>query len=157
MKLLGERVVVNARQANLTVELAPHTSAGSMASAATSSAVGVHLFAWHYDSLSPRAEVEALVKQKRLEASSEFQQGPSEPEQRYREERQLLLERRVVPLVVLPEYVGLSTSIRNWIPASWGEWRLADVWLDQGEAVTAGADHSSPKNSATVPVPGVKP
>src|SRR5208282_3267365 len=111
--------------------------------------LGLHLFAWHYDSLSSRAELDALLKQLHLEPAAENSQPFIDPEQRFAEERRLLEERRVLPLVLLPEYVGIATPVRNWMPARWGAWRLADVWLEKGESAppgpTAGA---SPENSA---------
>jgi len=55
-KLIGERVAVNARQANLLVQVALPGSAGNSPTPAS----GLHLFAWHYDSLSPHAELEVL-------------------------------------------------------------------------------------------------
>jgi hypothetical protein len=159
MKLLGERVAVNARQANLTVQLLPHAATGAGTSNASNSAanpVGLHLFAWHYDSLSPRAELEAMVKQLHLQEGAETQQNLNEPEQRFAEERRLLDERRVLPLVVLPEYVGIGANVRNWMPSRWGQWRLADVWLEQGETVPA-SDNPSPRNSESVRIPGARP
>lgn len=37
---------------------------------------------------------------------------------------------RVIPVAHLPEAVGLGAAVRNWLPRRWGEWRLADVWMD---------------------------
>jgi ABC-type transport system substrate-binding protein len=152
MKLLAERVAVNARQANLSVQVITHIVSSTGGAAPISSAtppMGMHLFTWHYDSLSPRVELDALLRQLHLEPSAENSLPFIEPEQRFTEERRLLEERRVLPLVLLPEYVGIATPVRNWMPARWGAWRLADVWLEKGEsappAPTAGA---SPENSA---------
>jgi len=153
MKLLAERVAVNARQANLSVQLALHTASATGAAASvpsTNPPMGLHLFTWHYDSLSPRAELDALLKQLHLVPAPENSQPLIDPEQRFAEERRLLEERRVIPLVLLPEYVGIATPVRNWMPARWGEWRLADVWLEKGEtAPSAPAGGASPDNSAT--------
>jgi len=70
-------------------------------------------------------------------------------------------ERRVLPLVALPEYIGLSQKVRDWMPARWGEWHLADVWLDLSES--SPAQHAN-SNTAATPVtqlptasPGAKP
>jgi peptide/nickel transport system substrate-binding protein len=51
-------------------------------------------------------------------------------EANYSTERKLLEDFRVVPLFHLTEIYGLSTRVRNWDPQSWGDWRLAGVWLD---------------------------
>ncbi len=152
MKLLAERVAVNARQANLSVQVVLHLASATGGAAASSPAnppLGMHLFSWHYDSLSPRVELDALLKQLHLGPPPENALPFVEPEQRFAEERRLLEERRIIPLVLLPEYVGIASPVRNWMPARWGEWRLADVWLEKGETVQpAPAGGASPDNSA---------
>jgi ABC-type transport system substrate-binding protein len=161
MKLLGERVAVNARQANLSVQVVTHSTSATGGAAPVSSAspsIGLHLFAWHYDSLSPRAELEAMVNQFHLERAPESTQQLADPEQRYAAERRMLEERRVFPLVLLPEYVGIASPVRNWMPARWGEWRLADVWLEKGESAPAAPNGgASPDNSAVPHGRGVHP
>jgi len=161
MKLLGERVAVNARQANLSVQVVTHSTSASGGAAPVSPAnpsIGLHLFAWHYDSLSPRAEFEAMVNQLHLEQVPESYQQLADPEQRYAEERRILEERRVLPLVLLPEYVGIAAPVRNWMPARWGEWRLADVWLEKGESAPAVPNGSaSPDNSVAPHGEGAHP
>ena len=154
MKLLGERVAVNARQANLSVQVVAHSTPAIGGAAPVSSnnpAIGLHLFAWHYDSLSPRAELEAMVSQLHLKLPSENTQPLADPEQRYAEERRLLEERRVLPLVLLPEYVGIAPPVRNWMAARWGEWRLADVWLEKGESMPAAPNGGASPDSSAVP------
>jgi len=69
----------------------------------------------------------------------------------YAREKKLLEERRVLPLVVLPEYVGLGPKVRDWMPAQWGEWHLADVWLDVPEP---SAEQRGNSNATS---PGAKP
>ena len=158
MKLLGERVAVNARQANLSVQVLLHTPGNSSSSTSTSqAAAGLHLFAWHYDTISPRAELDALARQFALKESGEGTQSVSDPEQLYALERRFLDERRILPLVVLPEYMGIGGNVRNWSPARWGEWRLADVWLDQTENAAGGADNFIPCDSSLACVPGGRP
>jgi len=51
-------------------------------------------------------------------------------ERTYEYERALISECQLIPLVVLPQYVGLSPRLRNWLPERWNAWHLADVWLD---------------------------
>ncbi len=161
MKLLAERVAVNARQANLSVQVVTHSTPASGGAAPVSpanSSIGLHLFAWHFDSLSPRAELEAMVTQLHLEPPPETSQPLADPEQRYTAERRILEDRRVLPLVLLPEYVGIASPVRNWMPARWGEWRLADVWLDKVESAPAAPNGgASPENSAPPHGMGVHP
>lgn len=136
-RLIGERVVVNARQAGLSMQLAAQSdnpveerevSTGKNIAGETF----VRLFAWRYTLLSPRAEMDAMVNALHLEnAAADTPAGDSG--QLYEAERALLDEKEILPLVILPDYVGLSPAVRDWLPTNWGEWNLADVWLDRGE------------------------
>jgi hypothetical protein len=150
-KLMAERVAVNARQANLLVQVAFPGSAGNSSAPAS----GLHLFAWRYDSLSPRAALEAFMKQ--LLGGSDLPVNAMDPEQLFAQERRLLEERRILPLVLLPEYAGVRTNVHNWNASPWGDWRLADVWLDSEDAVTTKAPSGPQKNSSTARDPGARP
>jgi hypothetical protein len=61
----------------------------------------------------------------------------SDHEQLYAREYQALEERRILPLIVRAEAVGLAPTVRDWMPARWGEWHLADVWLETSEPAPA--------------------
>jgi hypothetical protein len=148
-RLLGERVAVNARQAAILVQVInrPIARAG-FAEAAPSEPSdppsGVHLFAWRYSSLSSRAELDSMFAAYNLTESSEGNITSTEHEQLYERERRILDEWRVVPLVTEAESVGLGPTLRDWMPARWGEWHLADVWLELPEpAVPQGSNAGS--------------
>lgn len=153
MKLLGERVAVNARQADLSIQLVSHSASSATNVPAEPPGIGLHLFAWRYDSLSPRAELQSLAQHLHSEKGEEVAAEPSDPERLFAEERRLLEDRRVLPLLLLPEYVGIAGNVRNWSVAPSGEWRLADVWLDSSESVTSGPDGPPGRSLA----PGVHP
>jgi peptide/nickel transport system substrate-binding protein len=148
MKLLGERVAVNARQANISIQPVSHSASSSSAAGTNSPAVGLHLFAWHYDSLSPRANLQALAHHLHSETAPEFAADSADPEKLYAEERSLLDARQVLPLVLLPEYVGIAPNVRNWSAAPSGEWRLADVWLESSEPSASNTGITSGGNAA---------
>jgi len=150
-KLMGERVAVNARQANLAVQVMLPANANN----SPAPAVGLHLFAWHYDSLSPRADLEAFVKQ--LLDGGDLPVNTTDPEQLFAQERRLLEERRILPLVLLPEYAGIRANVHNWNASPWGDWWLADMWLDSEDPMTTKAPTSPQKNSSTVRSPGARP
>lgn len=151
MKLLGERVAVNARQANISIQLVPHTPP-SGTNAPGSASVGLHLFAWHYDSLSPRVELHALAQQMHADTTAKPEPGDelTNPERLYAEEHRLLDEREVLPLLLIPEYVGIAPNVRNWSADPSGAWRLGDVWLEVSESATSGPEEA-PKSRATPP------
>jgi MarR-like DNA-binding transcriptional regulator SgrR of sgrS sRNA len=138
-KLLGERVAINTRQSSILVQVVnrPLLRASANNSSNSSDPAAVHLFAWHYSSLSPRVELETMRSSLQFADSKDRAALSAEPEQLYAREKKLLEERQVLPLVVLPEYIGLSQKVRDWLPARWGEWHLADVWLDRTEPAAA--------------------
>jgi len=148
MKLLGERVSINARQANLSVQLVPHAVGGTATASGPSPATGLHLFAWHYDSLSPRVNLQEMVQYLRAETAAEGANESTNPERLFADESGLLGTRQVLPLMVLPEYVGIASNVRNWSVGPSGEWRLADVWLEIGEAAASNGDGSGEPNGA---------
>jgi peptide/nickel transport system substrate-binding protein len=150
MKLLGERIAVNARQANIAVQLVPHASSSS--SSATPAA-GLHLFVWRYNSLSPRTELLGLAHYLHSEATADTLPVTTDTEKLYAEERRLLEGRQILPLLLLPDYVGIAPNVRNWAVAPSGEWRLADVWLDSNEP--AASNTEAPQGRTTAP--GVHP
>jgi peptide/nickel transport system substrate-binding protein len=153
MKLLGERVAVNARQANLSIQVVSRgPSSGSPAAAASSLGAGLRLFVWHYESLSARTELQALARYLHAETSVQAAAETTDPEKLYAEERRLLDERQLLPLLLLPEYVGIAPNVRNWSAAPSGEWRLADVWLDSSEPAAHDSEAAAGGGNATVGV-----
>lgn len=147
-KLIAERVAINARQAGIPTQIQTRGAAREVGASSSSGAnagrvtdaAGVRLVGWRYSSLSDRAELDAMS------AALQLERGDAEPafedaEQLYGRERRLISERTLIPLVVMPEYVGLSAAVRDWMPERWGAWHLADVWLDgkKSLAIPAGA------------------
>jgi peptide/nickel transport system substrate-binding protein len=153
MKLLGERVAVNARQANISVQIVSHLAPSAGSTPTNPPATGLHLFAWHFDSLSPRAELQALAQHLHSGVGDESAAESADPEKLFAEERRLLEERQLLPLVLLPEYAGIAPGVRNWTAAPSGEWRLADVWLDSAEPVASDSEATTGPSAA----PGVHP
>src|SRR6266481_4520357 len=72
-------------------------------------------------------------------------------------ERVAVNARQANLLVQLPEYAGVRANVHNWNASPWGDWRLADVWLDSEDAVTTKAPTSPQKNSSTARNPGARP
>jgi hypothetical protein len=78
--------------------------------------------------------------------NGEMPQPMQDVGQLYEQERALLDKKEILPLVNLPDYVALSPAVRDWLPTLWGEWNLADVWLDRGEKTPANSpDAAVPK------------
>lgn len=143
-RLLAERVAVNARQAGVAVQ--PLGKVARSGDSATAEKADLHLFAWRISTLSPGEELRMSAKAAHVEMNAEGKL--SEPDQRYAEEKKILEGRRVIPLVALPDYAGLGANVRDWQASPWGEWKLADVWLE-----TPGAQKNAPPAAAS----GAKP
>jgi ABC-type transport system substrate-binding protein len=166
-KLLGERVAVNARQSSIAVQIvnasAQHSAGNADSASPAVQPAGVHLFVWRYSSLAPRAELDSLVTTMHLEKTVDTSTvTSSDPEQLYAREKRILGERQILPLIALPEFVGLGQNVRDWMPASWGEWHLADVWLDGSSSSASqpgAASSAEPTAMPLAPVsnPGAKP
>ena len=60
-------------------------------------------------------------------------------------------------LVLLPEYAGVRANVHNWNASPWGDWRLADVWLDSEDSMTTKTPAGPQKNSSTARSPGARP
>lgn len=123
-RLLAERVAINARQAGIGVQVVNRTAAQDVPAQ-------LMLFSWRYTSLSPTEELRAMAVNLSLQTPSSSTNWTADPGRSYEIERSALGERRILPLVLLPEYFGVSASVRDWMPTAWGDLRLADVWLDR--------------------------
>ncbi|MGC1617255.1 MAG: hypothetical protein WA765_02080 [Candidatus Acidiferrum sp.] len=82
-------------------------------------------------------------------------------QQLYARERRILGEWRVLPLVTEAESTGLGPTVRDWMPSRWGEWHLAEVWLElPGSAGNASNEtNAAPQSSlpSRVAAHGAKP
>ena len=152
-KLLGERVAVNARQAGILVQVLnrPEGHGGTTPPESARPTSGVHLFAWHYSSLSSRAELDSMFAAYNLTEPSEVDATRTDHQQLYERERGVLQDWRILPLITEAESVGIGATVRDWMPSRWGEWHLADVWLEPPEP--AQADASSVTRNAAVSSP----
>jgi MarR-like DNA-binding transcriptional regulator SgrR of sgrS sRNA len=145
-RLVAERVAVNARQAGLIVQVQSRTAAHPASGTGAQPEPALRLVRRRIGSLAPRAALSSLVAELGLHEAANVS-ASADPEQLYERERDLVDARYIIPLVYIPESVGLSATVRDWMPSRWGEWRLADVWLD--------VPGSPPKNdsSGTAPAP----
>jgi peptide/nickel transport system substrate-binding protein len=138
-KLIGERVAVNARAAGLTLQIAPKAAARAASDGTTAKGENeAQLIAWRYSSLSAREDLEILASAWHWKIPESGM--PAEAEARYAWEKRMMDEKDILPLVTVPDFAALDARVRNWSPAPWGEWRLADVWLDSSEPAPSARD-----------------
>jgi hypothetical protein len=129
---VAERIVVNAREAGITV-----TPDAIQRSAPP--VPDVVLVRWRMESQHPRESLASFLEAIHaagIDAGEACEVLPDSatPEQIYECERGIVSGYRVIPLVWLPQVYGSSARVRDWKAPAPGEgWPLADVWLD-GEA-----------------------
>jgi peptide/nickel transport system substrate-binding protein len=114
---IAERIALNAREAGVVVQVAP------------GGAADVRLARVPLRSRDSEQALAAYAVAFGMAAAFKAPPVPS-PEARLDAEQKLLEDGRVVPLFHVPQIVGISSRVRNWNPEPWGDWRLADVWLD---------------------------
>jgi peptide/nickel transport system substrate-binding protein len=133
-RAVAERVALNARDAGLSVQ--------AVAASATNGA-DMRLVRLRLETVDAGRALESLAgavgEQLALARGTE-----TDPAQLYAAERALLESRHVIPLAHLPETLGVGAMVRNWMPRRWGQWRLADVWLDTAEKPAGGEAPAEP-------------
>jgi hypothetical protein len=137
---VAERIVVNAKEAGMSVraQAMPGASAGadkSRGAAGQATHVDVELVRWRMTSPLPGVALKDFLARIFLGPLVGVEAGAfpeaASPEDIYKQQRAVLNTYRVVPLVWLPQVYGLSARVRDWKAPGPGEnWPLADVWLD---------------------------
>ena len=112
-RVLAERIVLNARDAGLRLQLA-------------AGAADVKLVRVPLASLDPAVALTEMaaslgVPQAKIDGSS--------VDDLHAAESAILKSQRVIPLLHLRRACAVSKTVRNWSNARDGAWRLADVWL----------------------------
>jgi ABC-type transport system substrate-binding protein len=149
-KLIGERIVVNARSAGLALQMITKTGVAQTGDlAGTKTETDAQLVAWRYTSLSPRDALEGMAVAWRWEIPEGG--APADADARYAWEKRMMDERNLLPLVAVPDFAAADARVRNWSPAPWGEWRLADVWLVQAEAAGTARDATAKSETRARP------
>jgi peptide/nickel transport system substrate-binding protein len=115
-RTVAERVALNAREAGITMQLAPGERSDVRL---------VRLRLGSVESAQALAEFAAATG-----FSDLLKPASPAPESLYASERAVIEEFRVVPLFHLPVTLGISSRVRNWEAQRWGEWRLENVWVE---------------------------
>src|ERR1700733_12378168 len=135
---VAERIVVNAKEAGMSVRAQPIPGAGAQKSrgaAGQAPHVDMELVRWRITSPLPGVTLKDFLTRIYSEFLASFGAAAfpeiASPEDIYKQQRVVLSTYRVVPLVWLPQVYGLSARVRDWKAPGPGEnWPLADVWLD---------------------------
>ena len=137
---VAERIVVNAREAGISVAIqpiqqSPTASDEAAGTSGTNAAVkfDARLLRWNIPSPHP---LDALMSLQTTlislgNADPGLLPGRASAKEIYDRERILLDGYRIVPLVWLPHVYALSSRVRDWqAPEPGQSWALADVWLE---------------------------
>lgn len=124
-KSVAERVVVNAREAGISLAL-KNTAMGAP--------TDMRLMRLRMASREPRLALAGFLE--RLAPMTGIDEASlsnaASPQEIYDRERAIVESYRVIPLVWLPQVYGLSARVRDWkAPAAGENWPLADIWLEE--------------------------
>ena len=129
-QMVAERIVVNARDAGISLEAQGIASSSTMPANCDARLVRLKVV-----SPQPRETLTGFLATLGPMAGLDASPLPARPspEQIYERERTIVSGYRVVPLVWLPEvYCASGARVRDWkSPAPGGGWPFADVWLEQ--------------------------
>ena len=117
MRLLAERILLDARQAAVEIELTASEHAEA------------RLVRIELPSLSPGVALGELARSLELPQPEYADLSPSSL---YAAEQGLLATHRLIPLVYLRRAVALGRNLEGWHKLPDGHWQLADVWLAAG-------------------------
>ena len=128
---VAERIVVNAKEAGISMTVAANT-------ANKSPKLDARLIRVPMTSPRPAAALSGILQNLISPVGGAIGPAPlpesSSAEDIYKREREVLDSYRILPLVWLPQVYGLSARVRNWTaPAPGQSWPLADVWLDTND------------------------
>lgn len=131
---VAERIVVNAREAGISLAVQPiQQTSDATGAVGSAEKIDARLVRWSMPSPHP---LEAFMKlQTDLISIGNADPGPlsgrASSKEIYDREQVLLDGYRVVPLVWLPHVFALSSRVRDWQAPEPGQtWALADVWLE---------------------------
>lgn len=115
-RLIAERIVLNARDAGITIQTTPSTGAAD-----------AHIVRAHLPSTDPRVALAVMTRR----MGTPLAHTPWTLEDAYKSELSLLKDCLVVPLVTAQDAYGVSDHVRDWSAAPDGAWHLEDLWLEQ--------------------------
>ncbi|MGO8791346.1 MAG: ABC transporter substrate-binding protein [Terriglobia bacterium] len=119
----AERVAVNARDAGITLQVVPLLEGGKRT---TDPKVDLRVERLRIDGLVLNKGSEGVAKGLQLVTIA-----PSQPEQAYAAERQFVDSLAVIPLIHIPELLGIGPRVRNWSATARGAWRLERLSLEE--------------------------
>lgn len=130
MKMVAERIAVDAREAGILIQTFGDAHGNSKSGRATLNADAI-LFRVALSSLDATAALAALAEELALptDAVSAIVKA-SHPEELVEIERNALADYRLIPVVRLPQALWLNSNVHEWQQLPNGEWRLDQLWVE---------------------------
>lgn len=129
-RLVAERIVVNAREAGINMQLAPLKGL-NLDTLSKNSALDMILCEVQLSSSDGNAALYDIAIQLHTEQTQLSSiTSATTPDELYAAEKHLLENLRYVPIVHVPEAWWLNQRMRHWKTPQNGGWRIEDVWLE---------------------------
>jgi peptide/nickel transport system substrate-binding protein len=130
IKLVAERIAVDAREAGIIVQPYAESHVNSRAARSSMNADAV-LLRLPLQSLEPSVALAALADDVGFFPESiPAILGGSRPEDLLEAERRLLENHRILPVAHLPQAVWLNGNVHNWQQLVTGAWQLDQLWME---------------------------
>jgi ABC-type transport system substrate-binding protein len=118
---IAERVAVNAREVGMSLLVAPLPAGGSRMTGSGT------------DLVVERVRIDGPIVDKGLMDATAHPwlllSAPGDPEHTYAAERQFVDSLTVIPLIHVPELLGIGPRVMDWSATPWGDWWLERVAL----------------------------
>jgi ABC-type transport system substrate-binding protein len=129
LKLVAERIAVDAREAGIVVQPYGESHTNSKTARASINADAV-LLRLPLPSVEPSVALAQRADDLGLSDSAPAILGATRPEDLFEAERKLLENHRVVPVAHLPQAVWLNSNVHNWQQLATGGWQLDQLWVE---------------------------
>src|SRR6185312_1810462 len=135
---IAERIAVNAREANITLQTVGEKNL--TLDSANNTGAQVVLVRLPLSSPAPTAALADLDMRAELPPSTISQTAASaNSEAAYAAERAALESFRIIPIAHVPQIYWLNPRVRDWSIPTNGGWRLQDVWVEGERPVSSPA------------------
>ncbi len=129
LKLVAERIAVDAREAGIVVQPYAESHVNSKTARASFNADAV-LLRLPLQSVEPSVALAQRADDFGLSDALPAVLGASRPEDLFEDERKLLENHRVIPVAHLPQAVWLNGNVHNWQQLATGDWLLDQLWVE---------------------------
>jgi ABC-type transport system substrate-binding protein len=131
-KMVAERIAVDAREAGITVQPYGDSHLNMRSARKTMNADAV-LLRLPLRSLDPSAALAAIAEELDLPADiNAAALSAARPEDLLALERKVMTDYRVLPVAHISQALWLNSNVHNWQQLPDGEWKLDQLWIENG-------------------------